>query len=252
MTFANIGQAARAVAQSAPNVVGTKLGKTDAALSPQHLPEIAEWLARHSPADMDKAAVSRASSHGVKLNVKIEGRYPSGPKGERLPSYSVAVGCAIMGNDVQRKAALADLEKFQTSACVNDIEEWIGELSALTAGKNVGGFDAELLISAYSSRLLEYPADVVRKSLLGKTWKWFPTWDELKKVCESLASPRLHMIAALMRPEPDLEPKQRAPTQDEKQRIAALVAEQFASVPQAWRDRAGEEVTQGKCFKEES
>lgn len=194
--------------------------------------QIAKWLSSHSTADMDKAAVLRASSHGVSLNVKTEGRYPSGPNGERLPCYFVAVCCEIMGNDAQRKAALADLEKFQTPPSVCDIEKWVAELSVLTAGKGVIGFDADLLISAYSSRLREYPADVVRQSLLGKTWKWFPTWDELKKVCDSLASPRRHMIAALMRPAPDLEPKRRAPTRDEQERIAALIAEKFPNVAQ--------------------
>ncbi len=147
--------------------------------------------------------------------------------------------------------ALADLEKFQTPASVGDVEEWIGELSVLTAGKGVGGFDAALLISAYSVRLREYPADVVRQALLGKTWKWFPAWDELKKVCDSLASPRRQMIAALKRPEREAEPKRRPPTQDEKDRIAALVAEKFPDASLPWRKRAVEEVTLGACIQEE-
>jgi hypothetical protein len=187
-------------------------------------------------------AESRALSHGVALKVRYEGRYPSGENGESLPSYVVAVGCDAAGGD--RAAALADLTKFQTPAPVERIEGWLAELSVLTAGRGVDGISAELLVTAYSSRLGRYPADVARYALLEHRWKWFPAWAELERVCEARAAPRAHMIAALSRPEKPAAPERRLPTQEEKDRIAALVAEKFPRAPQAWRDRAVEEVAE--------
>lgn len=204
--------------------------------------EIAGWLAKQAPADMDKAAELRAQSHGVSLAVRYEGRYPSGPNGERLPSYTVAVGCRIHGNDEQRKAALADLVKFQTPAPIRQIERWLAELSVLTAGKGSDGIAAELQLTAYASRLAEFPADVARFALLSKTWKWFPSWAELEQVCKAKAGPRAHMIAALSQPEPDPEEERRPPTEEEKQRIRDLIAEKFPEVSQEWRDAAEREL----------
>jgi len=212
--------------------------------------EVAAWLASKAPADMDRAAVSRASSHGVTLGVKYEGRYPTGPNGECLPSYEVAASCEIHGTDAQRQAAKRDVEKFLTPAPVRAIEAWLAELSVITAGRGREGFDAELMVTAYAARLAQFPADVVREALLGRAWKWFPTWAELEVICKAKASPRRHMLAALSQPEPDHEPQRRQPTAEERERIAALVAEQFPHAPRKWGNRAVAEVTSGDCMKE--
>ena len=190
----------------------------------------------------------RASSHGVTLEVRYEGRYPTGPHGEILPSYQVATDCQINGTDEQRAAAIADLRNFETPAPVPQVEGWLAELSVITAGRGREGFDAELMVTAYASRLSQYPADVVRYALIDKSWKWFPTWAELEQVCRAKASPRRYMIAALSRPAPDPAPTRRPPTQDERDRIAQLVSEQFPNVPQSWRDRAVDEATKGDCM----
>lgn len=195
---------------------------------------------------MDKAAVSRAHTHGVTLAVKYEGRYPNGG-----PSYQVAVGCDIHGTSEQRREALASLQNFQHPAPQRTIEGWLVELSAITAGKGPDGVDADILLTAYSSRLSTYPADVVRDALLVKSWKWFPTWDELEKICEAKSSPRRHMIAALQKPPEDPEPKTRPATRDEKDRIQALVDEMFPQKPRAEREAAVSEVLKGNCMKEE-
>lgn len=250
MTFTHIGETGLTQAAESQNAAGCKLGKTGSAIKPQDSSEIAAWLASKSPVDMDKAAELRALSHGVNLAVRVEGRYPRGENGEILPSYTVAVGCDIAGTNRDREAAKADLLKFQTPAPIREIERWLAELSVLTAGRGADGFSAELLVTAYSSRLAEYPADVARYALLKHRWKWFPSWAEVERVCEAKAGPRRHMIAALSQPEPDPEPTRRPATQDEKDRIAALIAEQFPNVPQPWRDKALAEATKGDCMTE--
>jgi len=54
-----------------------------------------------------------------------------------------------------------------------------------------------LTLAAYSSRLADYPADVVREALLGHVWRFWPSWYELHKFCEGLTAPRRQMLASL-------------------------------------------------------
>lgn len=251
MTFTRIGQTGQMLADGSQPVGGDRLGATGSEIKRQDSSEIAQWLASHSPADLDKAAVSRAQSHGVGLAVRYESRFPSGPNGEYLPSYQVATSCDIQGKNDNRSAALSDLQKFMTPPPVRSIEDWLAELSVITAGRGKEGFDAELLVNAYSARLGEFPADVVKHALLKHRWKWFPTWAELETVCMSKAGPRKHMIAALMTPETPPDPTRRPATQEEKDRISALIAERFPNVPQGWRDRALEETAKGNCMTDE-
>lgn len=248
MTFEPIGPKATELANGARNEDGTKRGKEGAVTSFQNTSVIAAYLARHSPEDMDKAALSRMSSHGVECTVRKEGRYPSGPNGERLPSYDVAVGCEICGTNAQREAAMADLLKFQTPAPVREIEGWLAELSVITASRRTEGVSAELLVTAYASRLSRYPADVAKAALLDFSWKWFPTWEELEKTCEAKASPRRHMIAALSQPEPDPEPIRRPPTQEERNRIQAMVDEMFPNKSDEDRKAAVDITLRGDCM----
>lgn len=252
MTFKAIGQTEQTLAGKKQNEDGLCAGKTTSVETRRNSSEIAAWLVKHSPADLDKAAVSRAQSHGVTLNVRTEYRYPTGENGERLPSYPVATGCEVHGTDDQRRAALSDLKNFTIPAPIREIEKWIAELSVITAGRGREGFDAELLINAYSSRLAQFPADVAKYALLKKSWKWFPTWDELEKICAAKSGPRLHMISALMRPAPEPEPERRPATKEEKDRIAKLIAEQFPNVPQSWRDKAADQVTDGNSMVDDA
>lgn len=194
-------------------------------------------------------ADSRLRTHGVTAQVKYEYRFPSGPNGEHLPSYAVAVGCDIApGGD--RAAALSDMRNFLTPAPVRHIEGWLVELSAITAGRGRDGFDAELMLSAYSARLSQYPADVVRHVLLKQAWKWFPTWADLEKMCNAMTGPRNHIIRALEQPEAAPEPKRRKPTDEEKARVQALVDELFPMRSPEMRQMAVDEAMRGRCIVE--
>lgn len=248
MTFTPIGQTARTSVDESPAVDGRKHGTTGAVTSPRSSDEIAAWLAGQRPMDMDKAAVSRASSHNVGLMVRYEGCYPIGPNGEHLPSYRVAVACAVHGIEANRQAALADLMNFQAAAPIRAIEDWLAELSVISASRQREGTESALMLEAYTSRLTAYPADVVREALLGKPWKWWPTWDELRTYCEAKAGPRRHMIAALQQPEPDAEPVRRAATQEERDRVQTLVNEMFPNESSVMRRAAVREAVKGNCM----
>ena len=243
MTFTHIGQTGLTLAGKSLAEDGSKHGATGSAIKRLDTFEIAEWLGKQDPADMDKAAVSRALTHGVGVNLTTDVRFPSDG-----PSYVIATGCIVTGGEDQRRAALADLRNFETPADIRKIEQWIVELSSLTAGRGKEGFEADLAMAAYSSRLRKFPADVVCYALTKKTWKWFPSWEELERVCVMKASPRRQMIAALERgPEPP-EPQRRPPTQEERDRIQAMVDDMFPQQSEADRTRAVNEALQGNCM----
>lgn len=230
--------------KEAYSAIGTPLGGRGLA-TPEHS-RVAAWLAKHRPADLDKAAVSRASQHGVGLQVKYEGRFPSGPNGERLPSYNVAVACKV-SPDGNHSAALADLRNFMTPAPIREIEAWLAVLSVTVAKRRDDDFTEELRLTTYAARLAQYPADIARE-VTDVSYGFWPTWAEMEKRCEALAGPRRHMIAALERgPEP-AEPARRPPTQEERDRISAMVDELFPSQTPHDRQRAVDEVLKGNCM----
>ena len=218
--FTPIGQTAATVTRKNPIAAGSSAGQTAVELSPDAT-KVAAWLARQAPADMDKAAVSRASQRGVGLRIKYEGRYPQGQ-----PSYIVATGCEVSpGGD--HAAALADLHNFMTPAPIRQIEAWLAELSVMVAKRQGDEMEEGLRLTAYASRLCRYPADVARAVTIGASYKFWPTWDELEKRCEAMVSPRRQMIAALERGPAPPEPEYRPPNADERARIQALIDEMF-------------------------
>lgn len=78
------------------------------------------------------------------------------------------------------------------------IEGWIAELSVITAKRTDDDFTESLRLTAYTNRLQHYPADIVAEALLRHTWKFFPSWAELKDVLEDLHRPRRAIINKLL------------------------------------------------------
>lgn len=142
----------------------------------------------------------------MRLSVRLEGRYP-----ENGPSYTVATGCEVGGSLGQLPALARTIEETLRPAPTEVIEEWLAELSVLVARREGDEFTEELRVTAYASRLAAYPADVVREVLLARVWKFWPTWEELHRACESLATPRRHMLAACRQQPVPEEPR---PTQE--------------------------------------
>lgn len=191
---------------------------------------------------MDKAAVLRASQHGVGLQVRYEGRYPMDQ-----PSYTVAVGCHVSENG-NHEAALADLRNFMTPAPIRDIEGWLAVLSVTVAKRKDDAFTEELRLTTYANRLAQYPADVVRE-VCRATFSFWPTWEEMERRCNALTGPRLQMIAALERGPAPKEPERRPPTEAEKARMQSLIEELFPNRTPAECTAALEVAMQGDCMK---
>lgn len=77
----------------------------------------------------------------------------------------------------------------------------LAELRVLTAHRAKDGVDMELLAQAYTTRLAEYPPDVVAAAT--KAWadreQWWPSWAELKAECDKRMRGRLQVRDALRR-----------------------------------------------------
>ena len=244
--FRPIGQTAETVTRLSQSEVGNSAGQTAVGIS-QDATRVAAWLSKQAPADMDKAAVSRASQHGVGLQVRYELRFPSGPNGESLPSYQIAVACEASPSG-DHSAALADLRNFLTPAPAREIEAWLAEMSVVVAKRRDDPFDEGLRLEAYASRLRQYPADVARAALFKKPgWIFWPTWSELERVCDTLVAPRNRMIFALENP-PMPEPIRRPATDSERERVQALVDEMFPGVSKEWREDAVKDALKGECM----
>jgi hypothetical protein len=169
--------------------IGMQLGEHGLA-TPADL-QMAGWLSRRSPEEVSKVAVSRASQHNVALRMRTEWRYP-----QDRPSYEVLVQCQMDGPAENKAALVADLERLMTPAPIREIEGWLAELSVIVARRPQEEVDEAVRLTAYSSRLAQYPADVARHVLLEMRWKFWPTWEELASAADGLTSTRKVMIAA--------------------------------------------------------
>lgn len=155
------------------------------------------WLATQAPADVDKAAVLRASQLGVDLRVKVDYRFPKDERGNSLPVVTIVKGCDVIGTPEARSQAIDALGKLETPAPARELEGWLAELAVITAKRAGDEFEETLRLEAYASRLRKYPADVARAALLDRSWRFWPSWAELESVCHQLAAPRRAMLRAM-------------------------------------------------------
>lgn len=135
------------------------------------------------------------------------------------PSYQVLAECEVSGTDLARESYCGDLINFLAPADTRQIEAWLAELSVLVARRPAGEFDEAVKLEAYASRLRRFPADVVRHVLIEKTWKFWPTWDELQAACSRLAGTRRAILAALDRPAKEEKPIQ-PPSPEQRKRLS--------------------------------
>lgn len=170
------------------------------------------WLARQRPADVDQAVLSRASSLNAGLAVRM---------GDGQP-----IKVSVLGDAESRRNAVAAISGFFTEAPTGKIEEWLAELSVITRRRQDDDITENLRLSAYSSRLAEYPADVAHEALLRHKWLFFPAWAELQDVCERLITPRRAMLWHLKNAPQAQEPDERETPSEERRAEMAAYAQQ--------------------------
>lgn len=112
----------------------------------------------------------------------------------------MVVGCDVHGSVGQAEAAAEIVRKTLVPADQESVEAWLAELSVIVPRRQDDEFTETLRLEAYASRLRQYPADVAHHAVLGETWKFWPSWNELEAVCKRLVAPRKHMLKALENP----------------------------------------------------
>lgn len=104
----------------------------------------------------------------------------------------------VAGPNADVMAGQQVLSELMAPAADGDIRLWLVELSTITARRSEGVEDAALTLTAYTSRLNQYPGDIVRQTLKDWSGKWFPTWSELKEILDDDIAPRLAIQNALL------------------------------------------------------
>lgn len=89
------------------------------------------------------------------------------------------------------EGALKIINAALLPASSEQIEEWLAVLSVVAAPRKESAGRAELTLITYTSRLQQYPADVVRHVLTHYRGTWFPTWNELADRLDEMTEPRL-------------------------------------------------------------
>jgi hypothetical protein len=102
------------------------------------------------------------------------------------------------------------------------IEQWLAELSVITPPRKSDGMTLELLLAAYTKRLLGFPADMVREALIIRPWQFFPTWFEMDAVLGSMLAGRQAMLSAceVSIPRPDPAPPREVLTAEQREALA--------------------------------
>lgn len=197
---------------------------------------VVSFLMQHTPAEVDKSLASRALSRGVKLTADFRLSGPEGTCNVSIRGFSVACRPDVDPMTAVQ-AEIEAIDRAMTPAPQQAIEAWLADLDVITAKRADDATGIAMRLLAYTRRLADQPADAVRHALTVKTWKFWPTWDELKAEIDSTTERRRLMRAALERflskPAPSREDRAMSRvTPEEADRIRAEVEAKFAEAQQ--------------------
>lgn len=153
---------------------------------------------------------------------KLVGRYDD--FGAYIGSDLVPDMVRAGGTPEQRQAVADAIEQTMRPATREVIEEWIAELSVIAPSRAEDEMTWNLRLEAYCRRLVGYPADMVRQVLLGKTWRFFPSWYELEQQLEPMVREREAMHAACTRTTYHSQPEEK-PERVSADRASEIMAE---------------------------
>lgn len=187
-------------APKAANPTGSQPGETGSvATSNGAVPvEMHPTVMGRSPSLNTDAVQSRLRLLGVNMSVKTELKFPGSSNGVTAWREQVVGMETTLSPSADIAKASAVIEESLLPAPIHKIEHWLAEVAAITARRTETSFEAEIALSAYTSRLAGYPGDIVRDTLLGWGGKWFPTWSELKEIMDERTAPRMALKNALI------------------------------------------------------
>lgn len=163
---------------------------------PAHM---APALVRRDPDTNLALAISRLHELGCDAFVKKGMVFPTNPKTGEMTWREVVRGTElVLGKRNDLPACAREVAALLAPAHMDSIEGWLTEVSAITARRSETEEEGALTLVAYSSRLAQYPGDIVWQTLQAWSGKWFPTWGELKEILDARVAPRLAVRNALL------------------------------------------------------
>jgi hypothetical protein len=156
------------------------------------------------PEDNTAEMVSSLQRLGLSVSVRHRAIFPTDPKtGEPSGWRDVVSGAQVIPSaGTNLGECMRTIAEVMAPAPRKRILGWLAEVSTITARRNTDEAESTLTLEAYCSRLLQYPGDIVRDTLLGWSGKWFPTWGELKEILDGRTAPRVAIQGALAALEP--------------------------------------------------
>ena len=145
----------------------------------------------------------RVASSAQRLGLALVERVEREPSGYRRIDLGFTVkDDGPASTRIDRWAELLrQLEWLLAPASAAELEEWLAELSVITAQRQKAPGEGDLQLMALQDRLLGYPRCVARAALLERSYQFFPTWAEIEVNAVELNAPFEKMKRAL-RPEP--------------------------------------------------
>lgn len=191
----------------------------------------AAQMAQASPRSNNRDLVSLARRRGIELRIEREVTFSKETAdGQIVPARKGAIRRGVATGDTAAILAFAeDAQRFAAPASQQMIEAWLAELSVITAKRNDDDMTEQLRLRAYTERLLPYPADIVRHALLVVTWKFWPTWDDLKRYCDEQYEERHAMLTAMVAQSRyehrHMEPQREQMSEEERANVQKGIAE---------------------------
>ena len=117
--------------------------------------------------------------------------------------YARIEGFDVQGLDrMNRAEAIAAVNAAMTRPTVEDCEELIASLHAVTARRSDDEDTLSLAMSLYAGCLAQYPADIAKSvcmsfALRSKKPNWFPTLSEINDACDKATAQRKALLHTL-------------------------------------------------------
>jgi hypothetical protein len=163
---------------------------------------VQKWLADRSPSEVAEALQWQASLRGVELKAERKPVYTRNALNEPVLDHYEISHFTANGTKATQEGAdelVAKVEATFAPPSKQMCEEWLAELSVITARRPDDEMTEALRLEAYAIRLVDYPTDIAKHAILGHRWKFWPTWAEVAEICDAALDKRKKMLLAVSR-----------------------------------------------------
>ncbi len=175
-----------ALAKAASSSTGTPPSATGSAEPPMTEAGARAVLATHTPAEIDENLRAWLPP-SLRSSIASITRWRESPgTGEYNEAYTAGYELRGEFGEGDARDALRLAELLNAPSSPSDCAMALGKLRTITVTRELTGEDLILQIGAMTEELYAYPLDVVRDACRAwaRSTKFFPTWAELRQLCE--------------------------------------------------------------------